>query len=163
MFSSLTSHSRAPFPFQMRALISQGLPMMHCGSHWATLTLKHKLISRSIPPRTNRRPSTCFLSRFCLFLFPPLVSHFVTPIPHFAFCTLRCWNAPVRVHGTVRIRVRCIIIFESVCTGRMRRFALEGVKQQEPSASAGDSGNFFFGQWDAAVIHEDAQMNQACF
>lgn len=142
MFSSFTSHSRAAFPFQMGALISQGLLMMHCGSYWATLALEHKLISCSIPPRINRGPSTCFLSRFCLFLFPPscltLSPHPPLRLLHPAL--LKCTRASA---CTVNVRVRCINIFESVCTGRMRKYELEGLKQREPSASAGKLENFF--------------------
>lgn len=144
MFSSFTSHSRAAFPFQMEALISQGLLMMHCGSHWATLALEHKLISCSIPPRINRGPSTCFLSRFCLFLFPP---SYLTLSPHPPLgllhpALLKCTRASA---CTVNVCMRCINIFESVRTGRMRKVWVSRIKTVRALSICREIGKLFSG------------------
>lgn len=76
-----------------------------CGTqwlHWATLLLKHKLISCSNPQSINHRPSTCSSLHFCLLLFPPLTSHFVSPFPlHVLHCfllTCTCMRIHVYTH-----------------------------------------------------------------
>lgn len=54
-----------------------------CGTHWlhwATLLLKHKLISCSHPPSINHRPSTCSPLHPCLLLFPTQIS-LLLPLP----------------------------------------------------------------------------------
>lgn len=54
-----------------------------CGTHWlhwATLLLKHKLISCSHPPSINHRPSTCSPLHPRLLLFPTQIS-LLPPLP----------------------------------------------------------------------------------
>lgn len=126
----------------MEALISQYLPMMHCGPYSATLTLKHKLISCSIPPRINRGPSTCFLSRFCLFLFPHSclsLSPQVPPSP----------PAPcgVEMHLCERTYSKCPCAVHQhlwVCVHWQYEKGWD-FSYWEPSASAGKLVNFFWG------------------
>lgn len=142
----ITPRSWGLFSLQMGAFVSQGPSMMHCGSHWATLLLKHKLISCSTPPRINRGPSTCFLSRFCLFLFPP--SHLTLsppppPPPTFVPCILRCWHGPVRARRTVTVCARRL--HTSVCSGRRRRCGVRvrGIKTVRARGTCREIGKLF--------------------
>lgn len=120
--------------------------MMHCGSHWATLALKHKLISCSIPPRINRRPSTCFLSRFCLFLFPPLcltLSPQFPPLPP-APCT-------VEMHSCERAYSKCPCAVHQhlwVCVhwhnGQNERVWVRRIKRTRALSICREIGNSFW-------------------
>lgn len=93
-----------------------------CGTqwlHWATLLLKHKLISCSNPQSINHRPSTCSSLHFCLLLFSP--SHLTSsPLFPFMSSTAFCWHAPARAYMCTRTSAH-LWVWPEVCDGWMCR------------------------------------------